>query len=124
MWLAKDPGISAKSDPRLISLSGTVTIEKGLGQSSLGPLVDVPIFTFTVPPVTAGAYLLYYSCPGSPNGWDSLFEGAAFTVTQGVPGTDLPRTNGALLPAAGWLGIFAVLLLTAGAVFIRRRMTA
>jgi hypothetical protein len=121
MWLARDPGISAKNDPRLMSLSGTVTIEKGLGQASAGPLVDVPVFTFTVPSVAAGAYLLYYSCPGSPNGWDSLFEGAAFTVTPGVPGTGLPRPNRGPLPAAAWLGAFAVLLLTAGAVFIRRR---
>jgi hypothetical protein len=121
MWLARDPGIGLLSDPRLMALQGTVTIEKGLGQASAGPLVDVPVFTFTAPSVAAGPYLLYYSCPGSTTGWDSLFEGAPFTVLAAMPGTDLPRTSADPQLVAAVVTTTGILLVAGAAALLWRR---
>jgi hypothetical protein len=79
-----------------------------MGQASAGPLVDVPIYTFTVPDIGEGVYVSYYTCPGSTQGWDALFEGADFTVTSELAATDLapPRTS--------WPALLGRLLLVAG----------
>ena len=122
MWLSHSAGITALDDPKLIPLTGAVTVGKGLGQKSAGDLVDVPVFTFTVPSVAPGDYLTYYSCPGSPTGWDSLFQGAQFTVLDPLPGTDMKAPAGH--PPILWLELSGLALLALAALLILRRRSA
>lgn len=93
MYVAPIGGITSFADLRLRRLTGTVTYGLGLGQSSTGPLVRVPLFRFTVPALEPALYTTYYTCSGSTSGWNALFEDASFRVDPLPPGATLPPTT-------------------------------
>jgi hypothetical protein len=93
MYIARVAGITSFSDPRLEPLKGRVTYGLGLGQSSTGPLVRVPFFRFTVPALEPAVYTTYFTCVGSTNGWNALFEDTAYRVDPLAPGATLPPTT-------------------------------
>ena len=99
MFIASVAGIRSFNDHRLHRLIGTVTYGLGAGESSLGPLVRVPLFRFVVPALEPGGYVTYYTCVGSKNGWNALFEDSLFHVDR--------RTHGGSLPATDTVGAFA-----------------
>ena len=86
MFIAPVAGITSFTDHRLSRLIGTVTYGLGAGESSLGPLVRVPLFRFVVPALEPGRYMTYFTCAGAKNGWNALFEDVAFRVDRLSPG--------------------------------------
>jgi hypothetical protein len=93
MYIAPGGGITSFADRRLVRLNGTVTYGMGLGQSSIGPLVRVPLFRFVVPALDPGEYTTYFTCVGAATGWDALFQGVAFRADPLPPGVTLPPTT-------------------------------
>jgi hypothetical protein len=93
MYIARVAGITSFTDPRLHRLGGKVTYGLGLGGASAGPLVRVPLFRFTVPALQPGVYTTYFTCVGSTNGWNALFEDTEFRVEPLAPGATLPPTT-------------------------------
>jgi hypothetical protein len=93
MYIAPGGGITSFADRRLVRLNGTVTYGMGLGQSSTGPLVRVPLFRFVVPALDPGEYTTYFTCVGSATGWDALFRDVAFRADPLPPGATLPPTT-------------------------------
>jgi hypothetical protein len=93
MYIAPVGGITSFADPRLVRLDGSVTYGLGPGQSSIGPLVRVPLFRFVVPALGPGEYATYFTCLGGATGWDALFQDVAFRVDPLPPGATLPPTT-------------------------------
>lgn len=93
MYIAPVGGITSFADPRLVRLNGTVTYGMGLGQSSIGPLVRLPLFRFVVPALGPGESTTYFTCVGAATGWNALFEGVVFRVDPLPPGATLPPTT-------------------------------
>jgi hypothetical protein len=89
--------------------------------------VRVPLFRFTVPALEPGVYTTYFTCVGSTNGWNALFEDTKFRVEPLAPRATLPPTttlstanpSSEEIPPAVWL-LIGLLSIAAASAAVRR----
>jgi hypothetical protein len=91
VWLAPgaspSPSITSSSDPRLLTLAGTVRI-RPIGAGGVGDTRPATTFEFRVPAIQPGTYATYAECHGGTPAFEGFGPGATmFTVEPAAPET-------------------------------------